>query len=419
MKKKVLCTVLSAAMILALAGCGSTDTASTASTAAAEASTEASAAATTEAAQEQTTEASEAASSEAAATGDASDMKIAMITDYGDITDESFNQITYETSKAWAEENGCDFTYYKPEGDSTADRVAMIDKAVADGYNVLVMPGYAFAGAIVETADMYPDVKYVAIDVSQYDFDSESGEDGWTRDNVFSAIYQEELPGYMAGYAAVKLGYKKLGFLGGMAVPAVIRYGYGYVQGADEAAGELGLTDVEVKYAYANQFYGDSDITAAMDTWYQNGTEVVFACGGGVYTSAGEAAQKVDGKVIGVDVDQKATIDGLYGDGMTVTSAMKGLGATVNTLLAAIRDGQWDQYKGKIDNLGLVSGDDMSLNYVGLPEESTQWSDSFTVDDYKALVAKMYSGEITVDNDTTKEQPTATNITVDFQGNIK
>ncbi len=419
MKKKVLCTVLSAAMILALAGCGSTDTASTASTAAAEASTEASAAATTEAAQEQTTEASEAASSEAAATGDASDMKIAMITDYGDITDESFNQITYETSKAWAEENGCDFTYYKPEGDSTADRVAMIDKAVADGYNVLVMPGYAFAGAIVETADMYPDVKYVAIDVSQFDFDSESGEDGWTRDNVFSAIYQEELPGYMAGYAAVKLGYKKLGFLGGMAVPAVIRYGYGYVQGADEAAGELGLTDVEVKYAYANQFYGDSDITAAMDTWYQNGTEVVFACGGGVYTSAGEAAQKVDGKVIGVDVDQKATIDGLYGDGMTVTSAMKGLGATVNTLLAAIRDGQWDQYKGKIDNLGLVSGDDMSLNYVGLPEESTQWSNSFTVDDYKALVAKMYSGEITVDNDTTKEQPTATNITVDFQGNIK
>ena len=419
MKKKVLCTVLSAAMILALAGCGSTDTASTASTAAAEASTEASAAATTEAAQEQTTEASEAASSEAAATGDASDMKIAMITDYGDITDESFNQITYETSKAWAEENGCDFTYYKPEGDSTADRVAMIDKAVADGYNVLVMPGYAFAGAIVETADMYPDVKYVAIDVSQFDFDSESGEDGWTRDNVFSAIYQEELPGYMAGYAAVKLGYKKLGFLGGMAVPAVIRYGYGYVQGADEAAGELGLTDVEVKYAYANQFYGDSDITAAMDTWYQNGTEVVFACGGGVYTSAGEAAQKVDGKVIGVDVDQKATIDGLYGDGMTVTSAMKGLGATVNTLLAAIRDGQWDQYKGKIDNLGLVSGDDMSLNYVGLPEESTQWSDSFTDDDYKALVSKMYSGEITVDNDTTKEQPTATNITVDFQGNIK
>ena len=419
MKKKVLCTVLSAAMILALAGCGSTDTASTASTGAAEASTEASAEATTEAAQEQTTEASEAASSEAAATGDASDMKIAMITDYGDITDESFNQITYETSKAWAEENGCDFTYYKPEGDSTADRVAMIDKAVADGYNVLVMPGYAFAGAIVETADMYPDVKYVAIDVSQFDFDSESGEDGWTRDNVFSAIYQEELPGYMAGYAAVKLGYKKLGFLGGMAVPAVIRYGYGYVQGADEAAGELGLTDVEVKYAYANQFYGDSDITAAMDTWYQNGTEVVFACGGGVYTSAGEAAQKVDGKVIGVDVDQKATIDGLYGDGMTVTSAMKGLGATVNTLLAAIRDGQWDQYKGKIDNLGLVSGDDMSLNYVGLPEESTQWSDSFTVDDYKALVAKMYSGEITVDNDTTKEQPTATNITVDFQGNIK
>ena len=132
----------------------------------------------------------------------------------------------------------------------------------------------------------------------------------------------------MAGYAAVKLGYKNLGFLGGMAVPAVIRFGYGFVQGADAAAAELGLTDVEVKYAYGNQFYGDADITAAMDTWYQDGTEVVFACGGGIYTSAAEAAAKVGAKVIGVDTDQSAVINGAYGEGLTVTSAMKGLAPT-------------------------------------------------------------------------------------------
>ena len=234
----------------------------------------------------------------------ASDMKVAMVTDYGDITDQSFNQTTYEACKAFTEANKIDFTYYKPEGDSTADRVAMIDKAVADGYNVLVLPGYAFAEAIVESAETYTDVKFVALDVSEYDLCTAAKTDTYSQENVYSAVYQEEISGYMAGYAAVKMGYKKLGFLGGMAVPAVIRYGYGFVAGANDAAKEMGLTDVAINYAYGNQFYGDADITAAMDTWYKGGTEVVFACGGGIYTSAAEAAGKEGGKFIGVDVDQ-------------------------------------------------------------------------------------------------------------------
>ena len=340
------------------------------------------------------------------------DVKIAMVTDYGDITDQSFNQTTYEASKAFAEANGLDFTYYKPEGDSTAERVAMIDKAAADGYNVIVMPGYAFGEAIQETADMYPDIKFVALDVSEFDLG------GAAPENVFSAVYQEELSGFMAGYAAVKLGYTKLGYLGGMAVPAVIRYGYGFVQGADLAASENGA-EVEINYAYGNQFYGDADITAAMDTWYQGGTEVVFACGGGIYSSAAEAAEKVSGKVIGVDVDQAAIIDGQYGEGMTVTSAMKGLAATVDTVLGAIVDGGWDEYAGKVENLGIISGDDPEANYVQIPMESTQWNDTFTQDDYKALVAAMASGEIEVSNDITAEEPAAENVAINFQGNIK
>ncbi len=348
----------------------------------------------------------------------ADDIKVAMITDYGDITDQSFNQTTYEASKAFSEAHGLEFTYYKPEGDSDAERVAMIDKAIADGYNVVIMPGYAFAGAIVETAEMYPDVKFVALDVSEFDLTSAAGTDTYEQPNVFSAVYQEELSGFMAGYAAVKMGYTKLGFLGGMAVPAVIRYGYGFVQGADFAAAETGA-EVSMNYAYGNQFYGDADITAAMDTWYQGGTEVVFACGGGIFTSAAEAAEKVSGKVIGVDVDQKATIDGQFGEGMTITSAMKGLGATVDTLLQAIVDGKWDEYAGKIENLGIVSGDDPTLNYVQIPMESTQWNDTFTQDDYKALVASLASGEITVSNDTSAEQPTAEKVAINFQGNIK
>jgi basic membrane protein A len=295
----------------------------------------------------------------------------------------------------------------------------MIDKAVADGYNVIVMPGYAFAGAIKETAEMYPDVKFVALDVSEYDLEGDASDfNNQTYANVFSAVYQEELPGYMAGYAAVKMGFTKLGFLGGMAVPAVIRYGYGFVQGADAAAAELGA-DVEINYAYGNQFYGDSDITAAMDTWYQGGTEVVFACGGGIFTSAADAAKKVGAKVIGVDVDQAATIDAYAGTpGMTVTSAMKGLQATVQTLLSAIRDGQWDAFAGQIQNLGLVSADDMSLNYVALAD-STVWTDGFTEADYKQMVADMVNGTIKVSNDSSAPEPSATTAKINFQGNIK
>ena len=250
---------------------------------------------------------------------------VAMITDYGDITDQSFNQTTYEACKAFADANGLTFQYYKPASDSDEDRSSSMEKAIDDGYTVLIMPGYAFGKAIQNVVPEYDDITFIALDVSEGDIGDLAAD---VPANLYCAVYQEELCGYMAGYAAVKLGYTKLGYLGGMAVPAVVRYGYGFVQGADAAAAELGLTDVEIKYVYGNQFYGDSDITAYMDTWYAAGTQVVFACGGGIFTSAGEAAAKVGAKVIGVDVDQAGTIDGLYGEGMTVTSAMKGLAAT-------------------------------------------------------------------------------------------
>ena len=370
---------------------------------------------------------------------DNTEYAVAMITDYGDITDQSFNQPTYEACKAFCEDNGVEFSYFKPAGDNTADRVAMIEKAVDEGYNVIVMPGYAFGGAIVEAAPEFPDVKFIALDVAKGDLleagVAKAGEsydynpDNWDLEkyvdmsNVYCAIYQEELCGYMAGYAAVKLGYKSLGFLGGMAVPAVIRYGYGFVQGVDAAAADLGLSDVTVKYVYGGQFFGDADITAVMDTWYAGGTEVVFACGGGIYTSAVDAAKKANGKVIGVDVDQAGVIANYAGvDGLTVTSAMKGLyPATYDTLNDVIINGNWANYVGQIATLGLVSADDPEANYVQIPMgEGTQWSDSFTQDDYKAMVADMYNGVITVSNDISKAASDfATVITVDDQGAIK
>ncbi len=362
MKKKLLAVVMAATMLASLVACGSKEAAPAAET---------------------TT------STEAAA-----DKKIAMITDSGDITDMSFNQTTYEASKAFAEANNAQFQYYKPTEDSDEARVAAFNNAVADGYNVVVVPGYLFAAMVKSVATDNPDVTIIALDCSEGDF----GGDYTLPQNVCCFTYQEELAGYMAGYAVVKEGYKKLGFLGGMAVPAVIRYGYGFVQGANDAAVELGNdADVEVNYVYGGQFFGDEAVTATMDTWYSNGTEIVFACGGGIFTSAGEAAKKVGGKVVGVDVDQAGTIDGLYGEGVCVTSAMKGLAATVQSTLTDLFAGKWSDHAGQFQNLGLVSGDDPSLNYVQLPTAS--WSmKNFTVDNYKELVSKMYSGSVKVDN---------------------
>ena len=413
--KKILALLLVLALSLTLVACGSGNTAETKATEAKPAETKATEAPATEA--------------QAAAP----DYKVAMVTDYGDITDQSFNQTTWEAVVAFGKDNNVETKYYKPTSNDTAGRVASVELAIAEGYNVIVMPGYAFGGTIVEVAPNYPDVKFVALDVAKgdlleaavankgesYDYNPDNWnlEDYVDMSNVYCAIYQEELPGYMAGYAAVKLGYTKLGFLGGMAVPAVIRYGYGYVQGADAAAKELGIT-VDMKYAYGNQFSGDADITAVMDTWYAGGTEVVFACGGGIYTSAAEAAKKVGGKIIGVDVDQKAIIDGNYGEGMTVTSAMKGLyPTTVDTLNDIVINGTWSDYAGKIETLGLVSGDDPTANYVQL-SETTQFGDGFTKDDYAALVKGMFDGTITVSNDTSAE-PATTNVNVSWLGNLK
>ena len=363
----------------------------------------------------------------------ASDFKVAMISDYAGITDQSFNQTTWEACLEFGEAAGAEVKYYKPVTNDTAGRVASAELAIADGHNVIVMPGYAFAGSVVELSANYTDVKFIALDMSLGDLLEQGvalkGEaydynpDNWNladyvyMDNVYCAIYQEELSGYMAGYAAVKLGYTKLGFLGGMAVPAVMRFGYGYVQGADAAAAELGIT-IEMKYAYGNQFYGDADLTAVMDTWYNGGTEVVFACGGSIWSSAAESAKKYGGKVIGVDTDQAAIIDASYGEGITITSAMKGLApTTIDTLNDVVLNGNWANYAGKIQTLGLVSADP-AANYVQLAPSTLFEEGKFTSDDYADLVAGMLDGSIEVSNDIAAE-PAVTATNVQWLGNLK
>ncbi|MFR5193479.1 MAG: BMP family lipoprotein [Lachnospiraceae bacterium] len=327
-----------------------------------------------------------------------------MITDSGDITDESFNQITWETCVAYGEANGIETQYYKPAEDTDEERINAVDLAVAEGATVVVMPGYLFGPAIAEEQDLYPDVTFIAVDVTEGDIVNLAGENVALGSNVYICSFQEEQAGYLAGYAAVKDGYTSLGFLGGIAVPAVIRYGFGYIQGINAAAEEMGV-DVDVKYYYGGQFYGDDAITARMEGWYADGTQVVFACGGGIYTSAVDAAAQYDGKVIGVDVDQFPKI----GDAC-ITSAMKGLGSAVEAALDAYTSGNWSSIGGKSEQLGLTQGD-----YLGLPTADASWGfKTFTKDEYETVLNGIKDGSITVSNDTENQPEVGSHVTVTY-----
>ncbi len=341
-----------------------------------------------------TSTASSAAASSAASAGSEAAgkiTKVALTCDTGTIDDESFNQACWTAVSGYM---GDDCQYYIPEADaSDEDRETMIRQAVNDGAEVIVCVGYLYGASLAWAAEQYPDVKFIAIDVTQGDIGTDA-----IPANCYCITFKEEQAGYLAGYAITKDGKNKLGFLGGMAVPAVIRYGYGFVQGADAAAQELGQ-NVEINYFYGGQFYGDANITSRMEGWYSNGTQVVFACGGGIYTSAVEAALKNNGYVIGVDVDQNyiganGVADGTYAYNPFITSAMKGLSAAVETALTDIEGGEWSEIAATNGNFGLEDGD-----YIGLPTDDDSWNfESFTKDEYEAVKTKIASGEITVDN---------------------
>lgn len=374
--KKFLAFVMAASMALSLAACGGPSASTATST---------------------TTE----ATSEAAASTSGSKTDVAFVTDVGNIDDQSFNQYTWQGVQDFCSANSLNANYYRPTEDSDAARLEQMDNAVNDGAKSIVVAGYLFGNAIAEAQEKYPDVQFLALDVSASDL----GDKAPTA-NTALITYKEEQAGYLAGYAAVYDGYKELGFLGGIDVPAVVRYGYGFIMGADKAAQELNLTDVNIKYWYSGSFQPNDDIATKMDNWYVGGTEVVFACGGGIYLSCQSAAEANDGKMIGVDVDQSNVSDRI------ITSAMKALS---NSVVKALTDASangwtWPQnYAGVCQYLGAAD------NCVGLPMETSQFT-TFTQEQYDALFNAMADGSLVVDNNSNPDvKPVTTNVTVDFQ----
>ena len=329
--------------------------------------------------------------------------EIALVTDVGNIDDKSFNQGTWEGVKAFAEANNITYNYYRPSEDSTEARIETMKTAIETGAKVVVCPGYLFEEAVYQIQNDYPEVQFLLIDGEPHDANYKYA----TASNVHCILYQEEQAGYFAGYAAVKDGYRKLGFLGGMDVPAVIRYGYGFLQGANAAAKEMKIEkDVTVKYWYAGGFAPSDEIKTKMEAWYADGTEVVFSCGGGIYLSAVAAAEAAGTKVIGVDVDQAAESETI------ITSAMKELKNSVVLSLEELyktEDHTWPtELAGKTATLG--AADDCT----GLPTAKDSWRlTNYTVEEYKLLFENVKTGKVAISNATDVRPDVA--ITVDYQ----
>ena len=321
--------------------------------------------------------------------------QVAFITDVGQLKDKSFNQGTYDGVKLYAANNGKSYKYYMPaNGDQATDddRIDAIMAACKNGAEVVVAAGFMQEGALRAAAIAYPNVSFIFID-------------GWAMgvENVMAIDFQEEQSGYLAGYAAVMEGYTKLGFTGGGGGtnPACCRFGYGFVQGADAAAAAKNVkVDINYSWLYGATFSASNELQTMATGWYQNGTQVIFACGGSMFQSVAAAAGAEDGKVVGVDVDQS-------NDSATViTSAMKGLADATQWALAKFYDGKFSEIGGTSTALGAKD------NAVGLPVDT--WSlKNWSVDEYEALFKKIVDGEVKIDADWNNLKSTA-NTTVNI-----
>lgn len=309
--------------------------------------------------------------------------EIALVTDIGTIDDKSFNQGAWEGVVAYAEENSISYQYYQPVAATTAAYIEAITLAIEGGAKIVVTPGFMFAPAIFDAQVQFPEVSFILLDADPHTDDYSEFK---IEKNVYSIYYAEEQSGYLAGFAAVKDGYTNLGFMGGMAVPAVVRFGHGFIQGAEAAAVELGV-DVVLKYEYLNDFAPNDNHKVKALGWYSEGVEAIFVAAGGAGLSVMAAAEEAGTKVIGVDVDQSNLSDSV------ITSAMKGLTTSV---YGALTDFYAGSFKG-----GIIDTLDVTKDGVGLPFATSKFV-TFTQADYDAIYAKLVSGEVVVIKDALK-----------------
>lgn len=315
---------------------------------------------------------------------DAKGAELALITDVGTIDDKSFNQGAWEGLKKYADENDISHQYYQPAEKTTAAYLASINIAIEAGAKVIITPGFFFEPAVFEAQKEHPDIKFILIDGIPRAEEDTTYQNPVIAENTQSIFYAEQEAGFLAGYAAVKEGYTKLGFMGGVALPPVVKFGYGFLQGAEYAAKEMGIPSIDVKYNYTGGFAATPEAQARAASWYQSGTEVIFACGGAVGNSVMAAAEASGGKVIGVDVDQSAESE------TVITSSMKMLQKSVYDAVASYYA---DSFQGGTRTVLTVKE-----GGVGLPMANSKFA-KFTQQDYDAIYQELVDGQVTIISD--------------------
>lgn len=296
---------------------------------------------------------------------------IALVPDAGGVEDASFNQGTWEGIWLYSNVHMKTSNYYTPARDSASAYAGAVKNAVNNGAEVVFVSGAQLADAAAEAQAKYPGVSFVMMDAEPT---------GGPADNTVAVTFAEEQAGYLAGWAAVQEGYTSLGFLGGRPVPGVVRYGYGYVQGAAAAAQAL-KRPVQMRYAYTEGFVESEQAWELARGWYEENCEVIFACGGAQNLSVFAAAEAAGGKTIGVDVDQSGVSP------TVITSAVKSTGAAATQLLEEFYGGAFP------GGSSVVMG--VADSAVGLSMPNSRF-EVFTQNDYDRLLNQMAKGELGV-----------------------
>ena len=296
---------------------------------------------------------------------DSTKVKVGMMTDSGTIDDKSFNQGTWNGIKRYESEKGTIVSQYiQPTGESTQDYLEAASNLIAAGNEMIVAPGFKFEKAIGQLQSENPDLKFVLIDGQPT---------GGVADNTVSIYFAEQEAGFLAGVAAAletKTG--KVGFIGGVILPAVQKFGYGFVMGVAYANEKLGTTVEVADYLYNGTFNDVAGGQAQAGGMYDKGIDVIFVAAGGVGNGViSEAKQRAEAGeevyVIGVDVDQYD--EGIISDGSSVilTSAIKRIDNAAYDKIDELVNGEFVG--------GQVITMDSKNDGVGLPEENPNLSE--------------------------------------------
>ena len=319
-------------------------------------------------------------------------LKVGMVTDAGTIDDKSFNQGTWEGIVRAEKELGVEVKYLKPVGTTEADYVKEISNLYDSGYKLIICPGFKFETAMFKAQTKYPDAKLVIIDGNAHPADSYDSQNG---PNTIGILFAEQEAGFAAGLAAaLQLQEGRFGFIGGMEIPAVQKFNWGWQQGIMYANENLG-TKIELHpedFIYQGTF---SDIAAGQQiaaSMFDRGVTCIHAAAGGVGVGVinETKARRQVGKdvwVVGVDVNQYN--EGLLPDGKSavLTSAMKYMDRAAFDMVKEVLDGTFQGGR----SLLLTAKEDA----VGIPAENPNL---FT--DVQAKVNEIYqqikSGAIVV-----------------------